>query len=140
MQNSLKNKFNNLSPEQIRKLVASRNRSLKTSASKTFEKMLRNPEEHYPLSKAQERIWFLSYLFKTQNAVGPAYSNFSPCFYRYHSCLTALHNWRSWRHTAVSSCCYVYITTCTYLVNNRHTGSQNHTFSTCVYVVQHSRW
>ena len=64
MQNSLKNKFNNLSPEQIRKLVASRNRSLKTSASKTFEKMLRNPEEHYPLSKAQERIWFLSYLFK----------------------------------------------------------------------------
>ena len=64
MQNSLKNKFNNLSPEQIRKLLASRNRSLKTSTSKTFEKMLRNPEEHYPLSKAQERIWFLSYLFK----------------------------------------------------------------------------
>lgn len=64
MQNSLKNKFNNLSPEQIRKLLASRNRSLKTSASNTFEKMLRNPEGHYPLSKAQERIWFLSYLFK----------------------------------------------------------------------------
>ena len=61
MQNSLKNKFNNLSPEQIRKLLASRNRSLKTSASNTFEKMLRNPEGHYPLSKAQERIWFLSY-------------------------------------------------------------------------------
>jgi amino acid adenylation domain-containing protein len=64
MQDSLKNKLKNLSPDQIRKLLASRNKSLKTSASNTFEKMKRNPEEQYPLSKAQERIWFLSYLFK----------------------------------------------------------------------------
>ena len=64
MQHSLKNKFKNLSPDQIRKLLASRNKSLKSSASNTFEKMKRNPEEQYSLSKVQERIWFLSYLFK----------------------------------------------------------------------------
>ena len=64
MQNSLKNKLNNLSPEQIRKLLASRKKLLKNNTSKTFEKMPRNSEDQYPLSKAQERMWFLSYLFK----------------------------------------------------------------------------
>lgn len=61
---SSKETLKNLSTDQIRKLLASRNRSLKASANNTFEKMKRNDKEQYPLSKAQERIWFLSHLFK----------------------------------------------------------------------------
>ena len=59
-----KDKLKNLSTDQIRKLLASRNGSLKARVNNTFEKMKRNYKEQYPLSKAQERIWFLSHLFK----------------------------------------------------------------------------
>jgi amino acid adenylation domain-containing protein len=64
MQDSLKDKLKNLSPDQIRKLLASRNKSGEGNAKKEFEKMKRNLDGKYPLSKAQERVWFLSYLFK----------------------------------------------------------------------------
>ena len=64
MQDSLKDKLKGLSPDQIRKLLASRNKSGEKKVKKEFEKMPRTSNEKYPLSKAQERIWFLSYLFK----------------------------------------------------------------------------
>jgi len=67
MQDSLKDKLKNLSPDQIRKLLASRSKSIGNKVKKEFEKMQRNPEEKYPLSRAQERIWFLSYLFKNSS-------------------------------------------------------------------------
>lgn len=67
MQDSLKDKLKNLSPDQIRKLLASRNKSGGNAVKKEFEKMQRNPDERYPLSRAQERIWFLSYLFKSSS-------------------------------------------------------------------------
>ncbi|MDT7830900.1 amino acid adenylation domain-containing protein [Flavobacteriaceae bacterium S356] len=67
MQDSLKDKLKNLSPDQIRKLLASRNKSGGGTVKKEFEKMPRNPERRYPLSRAQERIWFLSYLFKNSS-------------------------------------------------------------------------
>lgn len=64
MQDSLKGKLKNLSPNQIRKLLAARGKTGVSTPKKEFEKMKRNPDGKYPLSKAQERIWFLSYLFK----------------------------------------------------------------------------
>lgn len=67
MQDSLKDKIKNLSPDQIRKLLASRNKSGGGAVKKEFEKMPRNPEGKYPLSRAQERIWFLSQLFKNSS-------------------------------------------------------------------------
>ncbi len=67
MQDSLKDKLKNLSPDQIRKLLASRGKSRGGAVKKEFEKMPRNSEGRYPLSRAQERIWFLSYLFKNSS-------------------------------------------------------------------------
>ena len=64
MQDSLKGKLKNLSPDQIRKLLVARGKTGLSTPKKEFEKMKRNREGKYPLSKAQERIWFLSYLFK----------------------------------------------------------------------------
>ena len=57
--NPLKERLKNLTPEQIRKLMSGKKRS---SAS-SFAKMPRNPEQQYPLSRAQERIWFLAKLY-----------------------------------------------------------------------------
>ncbi len=55
----LKERLKKLTPEQIRRLMAGRKRS----SAKAFSRMPRNPEEKYPLSRAQERIWFLAKLY-----------------------------------------------------------------------------
>lgn len=57
--NPLKERLKNMSPDQIRKLMAGKQRS----SARTFSRMPRNPEERYPLSRAQERIWFLAKLY-----------------------------------------------------------------------------
>ena len=62
MQQSFKEKIKNLSPEQIRKLMAAKKGGTGNSNNSEAQKMPRNDAEIYPLSKAQERIWFLSQL------------------------------------------------------------------------------
>lgn len=66
MQGTTKDKLKNLSPEQIRKLLSMRKNSDSLSKNDSFDKMERNPEQKYKLSKAQERIWFLTRL--TENS------------------------------------------------------------------------
>lgn len=60
MSQSYKDKLKNLSPEQIRKLMAARKGGAGENASPSELRMERNAAQEYPLSKAQERIWFLS--------------------------------------------------------------------------------
>lgn len=57
--NALQQRLKNLTPEQIRKLMAGKKRS----SAKKISKMPRNTEQLYPLSRAQERIWFLAKLY-----------------------------------------------------------------------------
>ena len=62
MDKSLKDKLKNLSPDQIKKIMAVNSKS-ETQDLKTHDiRMLRNDLEMYPMSQAQERIWFLSQL------------------------------------------------------------------------------
>lgn len=65
MDESIKNKLRNLSPEQIRKLLGSNSPSAKTEGTENpaVIKMERREDGVYELSKAQERIWFLSQLY-----------------------------------------------------------------------------
>ncbi|MCP4044603.1 MAG: amino acid adenylation domain-containing protein [Gammaproteobacteria bacterium] len=55
----LKNRLKNLSPDQIRRLMPGKNRV----EAQSNVRMPRNPEHIYPLSKTQERIWFLATLY-----------------------------------------------------------------------------
>lgn len=57
--NQLQKRLKNLTPEQIRKLMSGKKRS---SAGK-IPRMPRNTEQLYPLSRAQERLWFLAKLY-----------------------------------------------------------------------------
>jgi len=57
--NILKERLKNLTPEQIRKLMSKTG----NSARNVFSGMPRNAAQVYPLSKAQERFWFLSKLY-----------------------------------------------------------------------------
>jgi amino acid adenylation domain-containing protein len=58
MTDSLKKKLGSLSSAQIRELMAKRKKS---TSDKSF-KVDRNPQNVYPVSKGQERFWFLSLL------------------------------------------------------------------------------
>jgi amino acid adenylation domain-containing protein len=57
--NILKERIKKLTPEQIRKLMAKSGKS----ARDVFSGMPRNEAQVYPLSKVQERFWFLSKLY-----------------------------------------------------------------------------
>lgn len=56
--NSLKERLKNLTPEQIRKLMSGSGKS-----AEALSGMPRNEDQEYPLSKTQERFWFLSKLY-----------------------------------------------------------------------------
>ncbi len=57
--NLLQQRLKKMRPEQIRKLMAKK----KPSSGQKMVKMERNSLQEYPLSKAQERIWFLAKLY-----------------------------------------------------------------------------
>lgn len=63
MSDSIKDKIKNLNPAQIRKLIYAAGKSENSAEYIPVPQMPRNKEAEYPLSKAQERIWFLSQLY-----------------------------------------------------------------------------
>lgn len=54
-----KERLKNLTPDQIKKLMCGAGKA----ATADFTAMPRNKDQVYPLSKAQERIWFLAHLY-----------------------------------------------------------------------------
>jgi amino acid adenylation domain-containing protein len=57
MDENLKNKLSQLTPEQLKLLMGKMGKE-----KKELPKMARNAEQHYPLTSAQKRMWFLSNL------------------------------------------------------------------------------
>jgi hypothetical protein len=60
MSNDINQRLSSLSPDKIKALVQKINKN--TGAPPGIEKMPRTLEQHYPLSSAQERMWFLCQL------------------------------------------------------------------------------
>lgn len=68
MEEQFGQKISNLTPEQINLIMKA---AQEKKGKKISDKMPRNAEETYPLSKAQERLWFLSGLSEGE----PVYNN-----------------------------------------------------------------